>query len=125
MDLPLFQEAATSMEKRVFQHVIVFFFFKQKTAYEIVPCDWSSDVCLPISSYWDAYKSGDQSMLSFLRGLVDDLNLHGRSGYGKLWNDPEYHSLRLGLNVYEQTIESITFYKSIAFVKKKRAGEID
>ena len=26
-----------------------FFFFKQKTAYDIVPCDWSSDVCLPIS----------------------------------------------------------------------------
>ena len=23
----------------------VFFFFKQKTAYEIVDCDWSSDVC--------------------------------------------------------------------------------
>ena len=22
-----------------------FFFFKQKTAYEIVDCDWSSDVC--------------------------------------------------------------------------------
>src|SRR5213596_2850598 len=22
-----------------------FFFFKQKTAYEIRPCDWSSDVC--------------------------------------------------------------------------------
>ena len=25
--------------------VIVFFFFKQKTAYEIVSRDWSSDVC--------------------------------------------------------------------------------
>src|SRR5213596_3856462 len=25
--------------------MIVFFFFKQKTAYEIRPCDWSSDVC--------------------------------------------------------------------------------
>src|SRR5881275_1285899 len=25
--------------------VFCFFFFKQKTAYEIVPCDWSSDVC--------------------------------------------------------------------------------
>ena len=24
---------------------VVFFFFKQKTAYEIVDCDWSSDVC--------------------------------------------------------------------------------
>ena len=25
--------------------VILFFFFKQKTAYEIYQCDWSSDVC--------------------------------------------------------------------------------
>ena len=24
---------------------VLFFFFKQKTAYEIVDCDWSSDVC--------------------------------------------------------------------------------
>src|SRR5213596_1970234 len=24
---------------------LCFFFFKQKTAYEIRPCDWSSDVC--------------------------------------------------------------------------------
>ena len=26
-------------------YLIVFFFFKQKTAYEIYQCDWSSDVC--------------------------------------------------------------------------------
>ena len=25
--------------------IYLFFFFKQKTAYEIVDCDWSSDVC--------------------------------------------------------------------------------
>ena len=25
--------------------MVFFFFFKQKTAYEIVDCDWSSDVC--------------------------------------------------------------------------------
>ncbi len=33
--------------------VLVFFFFKQKTAYEIYQCDWSSDVCssdLPYST---------------------------------------------------------------------------
>ena len=30
--------------KRV-NNVIFFFFFKQKTAYEIVSRDWSSDVC--------------------------------------------------------------------------------
>src|SRR5881275_41743 len=32
----------------MFKHFLFFFFFfffKQKTAYEIVPCDWSSDVC--------------------------------------------------------------------------------
>src|SRR5210317_466011 len=29
-----------------------FFFFKQKTAYEISECDWSSDVSLPISIYF-------------------------------------------------------------------------
>ena len=35
----------------------IFFFFKQKTAYEIGTGDWSSDVCLPISRllvcFWD------------------------------------------------------------------------
>ena len=27
------------------ENVSFFFFFKQKTAYEIYQCDWSSDVC--------------------------------------------------------------------------------
>src|ERR1051326_9400968 len=30
---------------RVWYVIFVFFFFKQKTAYEIKECDWSSDVC--------------------------------------------------------------------------------
>ena len=30
----------------IFQYVLMFFFFfKQKAAYEILTCDWSSDVC--------------------------------------------------------------------------------
>src|ERR1044072_7804113 len=29
----------------VFVFFCIFFFFKQKTAYEIYQCDWSSDVC--------------------------------------------------------------------------------
>src|SRR5213082_3205623 len=36
--------------------MVVFFFFKQKTAYEIVSGDWSSDVCssdLPLESLAD------------------------------------------------------------------------
>ena len=31
--------------KHLFYLFFFFFFFKQKTAYEIVDCDWSSDVC--------------------------------------------------------------------------------
>ena len=30
---------------------LFFFFFKQKTAYEISDCDWSSDVCSSDLSY--------------------------------------------------------------------------
>ena len=37
----------------------MFFFFKQKTAYEIVVSDWSSDVC-----------SSDLTLLSFLKGHI-------------------------------------------------------
>ena len=33
------------MNERVGGEVQLFFFFKQKTAYEIYQCDWSSDVC--------------------------------------------------------------------------------
>src|SRR6056300_1485540 len=33
------------MRSLVFLYGCVFFFFKQKTAYEISECDWSSDVC--------------------------------------------------------------------------------
>ena len=33
-----------------------FFFFKQKTAYEIGTGDWSSDVCLPISRPAEIYQ---------------------------------------------------------------------
>ena len=34
-----------------------FFFFKQKTAYEIRNCDWSSDVCSSdLSNGWVGYE---------------------------------------------------------------------
>ena len=33
------------LQRYYFLFCFVFFFFKQKTAYEIYQCDWSSDVC--------------------------------------------------------------------------------
>ena len=45
-----------------------FFFFKQKTAYEIVDCDWSSDVC---SS--DLGMAGDEIMKNNKEKPIDSL----------------------------------------------------
>src|SRR3546814_2883427 len=50
----------------VFYSVFGFFFFKQKTAYEMRISDWSSDVC-----------SSDLVQREFVeRGMVADLNVH-------------------------------------------------
>ena len=42
--------------------IYLFFFFKQKTAYEILTCDWSSDVC-----------SSDLTLLSVALGTLNGL----------------------------------------------------
>src|SRR3546814_1988541 len=39
-----------------FWYFFCFFFFKQKTAYEMRISDWSSDVCFPISDFADAVR---------------------------------------------------------------------
>jgi hypothetical protein len=76
------------------------------------------------TSYWDSYQSGNERTVAFLQGLVHELNLHGRSGYGTPRNDPEYAALQRDFNVYQRTLGSITFYKSIAFVRKKATDEM-
>src|SRR3546814_4393896 len=58
---------------------MIFFFFKQKTAYEMRISDWSSDVCS--SDLWDeglaaAYRDqavspADQQKIAILRGRAD------------------------------------------------------
>ena len=47
----------------------MFFFFKQKTAYEIYQCDWSSDVC---SSDLDGVTIGVAELGSRLKGSIRD-----------------------------------------------------
>src|SRR6056297_1800397 len=50
-------------------HDFVFiFFFKQKTAYEILRSDWSSDVCLPILAPLRAQKVGIRKPFDPARG---------------------------------------------------------
>ena len=46
--------------------VSVFFFFKQKTAYEIKECDWSSDVCSSdLSAERSGHEGGEQVLVGF------------------------------------------------------------
>ena len=54
----------------------LFFFFKQKTAYEIYQCDWSSDVCS--SDLIDEAVPGSGLGLSIVRDIAE---LYGGSVY--------------------------------------------
>src|SRR5213596_3559237 len=54
-----------------------FFLFKQKTAYDVIPCDWSSDVC-----------SSDLRQLEFKRKILEETFYH---------NLPETRGLTIGM----------------------------
>src|SRR5881296_646952 len=49
----------------------VFFFFKQKTAYEMLLCDWSSDVCSSDLSMPFVCGPRERAMLASRRGESD------------------------------------------------------
>src|SRR5213596_4313674 len=53
---------------------IFFFFLKQKTAYEIRPCDWSSDVCSSDLPRYDSEPSAIDEGLEILRAAIEDLD---------------------------------------------------
>ena len=55
----------------------LFFFFKQKTAYEIKECDWSSDVCssdLNVNLSATVKNIGKNTASSFIFNLYNDVN---------------------------------------------------
>ena len=58
------------------------FFFKQKTAYEIYQCDWSSDVCssdLTNTAVWMHYSPPDK-----YQPIFDAFPLPALTGWGKV-----------------------------------------
>src|SRR3546814_6877950 len=55
---------------------VIFFFFKQKTAYEMRISDWSSDVCSSDLAAADR-RSADADSLARCRRLLPDLLRHG------------------------------------------------
>ena len=73
----------------MFHSFIFFFFFKQKTAYEIKECDWSSDVCS--SDLWNFLDQSSSNEFSspgkklLLCAQVQNLLSHSETG--KLYYD--------------------------------------
>jgi hypothetical protein len=72
------------------------------------------------TSYWNAYKAGENRPMEFFFELLHEMNLRGESGYGMLENDPNHAALMGDLTLFQRTVESVTFYKSIVLVKKKK-----
>src|SRR5213075_797515 len=58
--------------------IFFFFFFKQKTAYEITRRDWSSDVCSSDLGFVDSFLRGGDWILSWLHVLHLKANLRSR-----------------------------------------------
>src|SRR3546814_5174715 len=84
--------------------IIFFFFFKQKTAYEMRISDWSSDVCS--SDLADGFKGLERS--------AEDLGINIRSAFSGL-SDAFEPMLEGALSVFGQVNdEALTLRDSIA-----------
>src|SRR3546814_2427346 len=81
--------------------VCIFFFFKQKTAYELRISDWSSDVCSSDLAVVEVHRQRDQRLVS-LAGLADevlDLTLVQQELSGTTWRMVVPRALRVLRNV--------------------------
>src|SRR6056300_1435030 len=81
----------------------IFFFFKQKTAYEISECDWSSDVCLPIRSEEHTSELQSHSEISYAVFCLKK-------------KKTKYPTIGLGLDLRENDIDIAYFYDDLVNV---------
>src|SRR3546814_10025704 len=72
------------------REIILFFFFKQKTAYEMRISDWSSTCALPISRKLDADRTAQKRLLSSNAALLRARELY--YVYEVRWADSEWRT---------------------------------
>ena len=72
------------------------------------------------TSYWGSYAKGPRSCIDYLKFLVDELNMYGRSGYGMPKNDPDFNPLMFESPICKD-VERIEFYKGTAAIHKRGA----
>lgn len=73
---------------------------------------------LHTSYFMEFGEPGGLSAVKFLYNMVDDMNLYGVGGLGDIRNHDQFEQLKDKLNIYQLTIESIQFFKSIVFIRK-------
>lgn len=61
----------------------------------------------------------DKSIMEVLKGLCDDVNLHGNHGVGDYELSEKTASATRELSMFEREIESITFLRSLAVIQKR------
>src|SRR3546814_8603790 len=91
--------------------LLFFFFFKQKTAYEMRISDWSSDVCSS-DLYWQnalldlvPYKSNKYHVLRTVDEINDQLETHQLT-LSSMKNSPYYLTFSAGINEWTRTLRS-------------------
>src|SRR3546814_7524571 len=64
----------------------VFFFFKQKTAYEMRISDWSSDVCSSDLANAEALDIGEYEVLPVVKEIPVVCGVHGSDPRRRMWH---------------------------------------
>lgn len=79
--------------------------------------------------YWPNFSVGDTSFMDRMKELLDCINARGKCGLADIRNiqqDHFYKSKKLGaMNWWEKSIEYLHLYRSIVFIKKYIASEMD
>ena len=98
--------------------IVFFFFFKQKTAYEIVSRDWSSDVCssdLNAIFRWDFQKYSVKILYTIIDGVcmgIPEIMHCGILRHQQLINHRIVHQIWYLL---QQTCSALRFYMDLVY----------
>jgi hypothetical protein len=73
------------------------------------------------TSFHGEFKDQEPTMIEVLKALIDDINSHGFNYNGFLFTSKDR---KIPPTIYEETIESMTFYKAITFIRKKKCPSV-
>lgn len=73
---------------------------------------------LHTSYFMEFGEPGGLNTMSFLHLIMDEVNMYGAGGLGDCRNLHGYEEIKKTLSVYQKTVESMTFYPSICFIRK-------